>query len=361
MNMLAPETNTRAPRREAERLKTLAESLQKGGQSKGNEMVSGIVVKQSPLEHLARGLQTAAGGYFEGQSRLKEEEDERALQQRMADALSQWGDPQAAAGILAQDPRTSEMAMQLMNSEVQAQRDAQSRQAGYAREDAQWEKEAALKRELARMRQQGQGGYIDPETNEFIPPKPKLSATEQKEYFEADDRIAAGQNVVKNLESALSQNDAAYSGAMADERAWLVSNVGNLLGKETPSANATVDIKNLVSGQALEGLKTIFGGNPTEGERALLLELQASTEKTPAQRQQILQRGIEMANRRLERDRAIQGGLSTGTIYQNSPAQSVGTSTPQPSGQGQKVRQYLQSKGMAPQAIEQYLQSKGIQ
>lgn len=118
MNMFAPETNTRAPRREAERLKTLAESLQQGGQYKGNEVVSGMVVKQNPLEHLARGLQTAAGGYFAGQAQNKTEEDERALQQRMADALGQWGNPQEAAAILAQDPRTSEMAFKLMQGET---------------------------------------------------------------------------------------------------------------------------------------------------------------------------------------------------------------------------------------------------
>lgn len=118
VNFFAPETNNRAPRREAERLKTMAESLREGGKSRGNEMVSGIVVKQSPLEHLARGLQTAAGGYFEGQATNKIDEDERALQQRMSEALSQWGNPQEAAAILAQDPRTAEMAFKLMQGET---------------------------------------------------------------------------------------------------------------------------------------------------------------------------------------------------------------------------------------------------
>lgn len=118
MNMFTPQTQQRAPRREAERLKTLAESLQQGGKYKGNEIVSGMVVKQSPLEHLARGLQTAAGGYFAGQAQNKTDEDERALQQRIADALGQWGNPQEAAAILAQDPRTSEMAFKLMQGET---------------------------------------------------------------------------------------------------------------------------------------------------------------------------------------------------------------------------------------------------
>lgn len=118
VELFLPEQKQRTPKREAERLKTLAESLMQGGKSRGNEMVSGIVVKQSPLEHLARGLQTAAGGYFAGQSQLKSDEDERVLQQRMADALGQWGNPQEAAAILAQDPRTAEMAFKLMQGET---------------------------------------------------------------------------------------------------------------------------------------------------------------------------------------------------------------------------------------------------
>jgi len=116
--LFMPEQNQRTPKRESERLKTLAESLMQGGKSRGNEMVSGIVVKQSPLEHLARGLQTAAGGYFAGQSQLKAEEDERALQQRIGEALGQWGNPQEAAQILSQDPRTAEMAFKLMQGET---------------------------------------------------------------------------------------------------------------------------------------------------------------------------------------------------------------------------------------------------
>ena len=118
VDFFAPETKQRPARREAERLKTLAESLQKAGQPRGNEMVSGIVVKQSPLEHLARGLQTAAGGYFAGQAENKATEDEAALQQRMSEALSKWGSPQEAASILAQDPRTAEMAFKLMQGET---------------------------------------------------------------------------------------------------------------------------------------------------------------------------------------------------------------------------------------------------
>lgn len=139
-----------SPKREAERLKTLAESLREGGKSRGNEMVSGLVVKQSPLEHLARGLQTAGAGYFEGQSRLKDQEDEQMMQQRLGEALNTWGEnPQAAAAILAQDPRTSDMAMKLMMGETDHQRQKE-----------RWGQQDALQRELAQMRVSSGGGNM---------------------------------------------------------------------------------------------------------------------------------------------------------------------------------------------------------
>lgn len=167
-DLFAPQQNTRTPRREAERLKTLAESLQKGGQSKGNEMVSGIVVKQSPLEHLARGLQTAAGGYFAGQAQNKEEEDERLLQGRIAEALSQWGtDPQAAAMALASDPRTSQMAMQLMQGELD-----------YGRQQDRWAQQDALARELAQSRADRPSGQTESLLNRIMQERPDIDFME---------------------------------------------------------------------------------------------------------------------------------------------------------------------------------------
>lgn len=59
-------------------------------------------------------------------------------------------------------------------------------------------------------------------------------------------------------------------------------------------------MENIIGEQALSSMKSIFGGNPTEGERAILLDLQASASKTPKQRAEILNRAMTAANRRIQ-------------------------------------------------------------
>ena len=72
---------------------------------------------------------------------------------------------------------------------------------------------------------------------------------------------------------------------------------------------------NLVQQGALSQLKTIFGGNPTEGERAILLELQASSSKPPPIRKKILERAKALANTRLALNQQRADQLRGGDFY----------------------------------------------
>jgi hypothetical protein len=123
-----------------------------------------------------------------------------------------------------------------------------------------------------------------------------MSVTLQKELLESDDVVQSAANVVRTLEAAKAKNKDAYSGYFAKGRATLASN----LPGATPGADATIDIDNMMTGQALESLKVIFGGMPTEGERKILLEMQASVDKTPKQREAIMDRAIAAAKRRAD-------------------------------------------------------------
>lgn len=147
----------------------------------------------------------------------------------------------------------------------------------------------------------------------------KLSATAEKELFEADDMIMAGQNVVGAIDSALSLNDKAYSGYGAGERATIRSN----LPGESEAANATIEMNNIILGQALESLKATFGAAPTEGERKILVDLQASVDKTPAQREALLKRARVAAERRVkfnqEKADALRGGTYQTQGIENQP------------------------------------------
>lgn len=111
-----------------------------------------------------------------------------------------------------------------------------------------------------------------------------MSATLQKELIEQDDSVNAGSKTLDILKAALGHNDKAYSGYGALERATARSQLpGN-----KDSADATVQYDNLIKQQALGNLKAMFGGNPTEGERAVALVTSASVDKTPKQRAAII-------------------------------------------------------------------------
>jgi hypothetical protein len=149
-----------------------------------------------------------------------------------------------------------------------------------------------------------------------------LSATAQKEVFEADDAILAGSSALDSLNKALAINDAAYSGPTALLRAQGMSMV-----QSTPEADATINFNNIIQEQALTSMKSIFGGNPTEGERAILLELQASVQKTPKQRKDIIDRAKAAAERRIKFNQDKANRLREGTYMSPGGA-------PAPSGNG---------------------------
>jgi len=143
----------------------------------------------------------------------------------------------------------------------------------------------------------------------------RMSPTVQKELFEADETLQAASNVIGLLDKAKEINKTAKFGPYAKERA----KVKSWLPGEDEAANATIDLDNIMTGQALESLKLIFGGMPTEGERKILLDLQASVDKTPAQREAILNRARELAERRYSFNKSKADSLRSGQYFKESP------------------------------------------
>jgi len=143
------------------------------------------------------------------------------------------------------------------------------------------------------------------------PPKTQLSSSAQKELFEADEMVQASKNALGMLGEAKALNRTAYSGFGAKPRAIVASNLG--LGGQ--GADDTVNLDNLMTGQALESLKATFGGMPTEGERKILLDIQASADKTPSQRAAILDRAEAAAKRRISFNENKAKSLREGTYF----------------------------------------------
>lgn len=147
-----------------------------------------------------------------------------------------------------------------------------------------------------------------------------LTATDKKAILEADDMVAANRAAITALDQALAINDKANQGFGASARGvvgnalpdWMVPDA--VSSKE--SSAATADYDNLVVGQALQSLKSIFGAAPTEGERKILLEMQGSSSLPANVRRGILERAKALAERRLEFNRQRAEGLRGGSFYQ---------------------------------------------
>lgn len=171
-----------------------------------------------------------------------------------------------------------------------------------------------------------------------------LTAVDKKAILEADEMVFANEQAVEQLKSAISEpsgpgsslNDRAGSGALARTESWLARNdpTGILSGVgavDTERGAATTELDNVVIGQALGTLKSIFGSAPTEGERRILVELQASVDKTPAERKTIIERGIRLAERRLAFNKQKASELRGGEYYKPD---GNGTTIPAPDSEG---------------------------
>jgi hypothetical protein len=169
----------------------------------------------------------------------------------------------------------------------------------------------------------------DPNTGApMAPPDPRktepMSQAMQKELMETDDAIVAATGALDSLKKAEALSKDAYSGYGAKTRATLASNVPGFGSK---SADATIQFDNIMTEQALSSMKAIFGAAPTEGERKILMDVQASVERTPAQREETLKQAQAAIQRRLAFNRAKADAIRSGD-YLTKGVQPGGTTEP---------------------------------
>jgi hypothetical protein len=159
-----------------------------------------------------------------------------------------------------------------------------------------------------------------------------LTATDKKAILEADEAVLQNQAAIKALTEAAKLSPMANSGYFASSRATIGNNLPDYLVPDRisspESSAATANYENLVLGQALQQLKSIFGAAPTEGERKILLDLQASVGKPDHVRQEILARAKGLAEARLAFNQQRANELRAGTFYKSQggakPAQATG-------------------------------------
>ena len=143
------------------------------------------------------------------------------------------------------------------------------------------------------MAPKGIGGAIlgySPDGAPIIGNAPKLSATQEKELFEADDIIRNSQFAAKALTDARKLNPEAAAGFTAPAVTAWQRNAPEFLGGDPAAAAKTSEYNSIVTGQALDNLRAIFGGNPTEGERKILMDIQAAPTMSVPEREALLAR-----------------------------------------------------------------------
>lgn len=148
-----------------------------------------------------------------------------------------------------------------------------------------------------------------------------LTATDKNAILQADEMVLSNTATIDMLnqvlapdESGTSLNDRAGYGATAGLQSFAARNDPTGMFDDA-QGQATTELQNLVLNQALGQLKSTFGAAPTEGERKILIDLQASIDKTPAERKSIIERAVTAAQKRLEFNQQKAAELRGGTYY----------------------------------------------
>lgn len=140
-----------------------------------------------------------------------------------------------------------------------------------------------------------------------------MSATAQRELIQTDEEIASGMQTLDFLGQAKKVNNE----AMGFPGAGAVASVGGFLPESMrpKTVDATQNLTNIITNSALPQLKAIFGGNPTEGERKVLLDVQGSAGQPPAVRKEIFDRAEQAVNARLRFARQKAQALRNGSYF----------------------------------------------
>jgi hypothetical protein len=187
------------------------------------------------------------------------------------------------------------------------------------------------------------------------PPSSERSSSPQvlKERFKIEDTIEGASNAAASLRSLLqkdpetnqSVNDRALGGGYAPG----LTALSQWIPGSRDFENAGVQLENTVKETVLPQLKAIFGGNPTEGERKVLLEVSGSLKLKPEQREEVFKRAIAAADRRVEFNRRRLSEIGGGE--QQVSKQEMPDMPPAAQNRGKKIRdtatgQVFQSDGL---------------
>lgn len=149
----------------------------------------------------------------------------------------------------------------------------------------------------------------------------ELSNQEVNLRIETENSIAGAQQALLDIRDAYRFNENSFEGGLLDRATRLFLENTN---PRSPIVVNTNRLENLLGQQGLEKLKATFGGQPTEGERRILLELEGIGSKTIEERRQIIQRTYSIIQQRIEREQKRLDDILSGRIRQRTTNQPPG-------------------------------------
>jgi len=149
----------------------------------------------------------------------------------------------------------------------------------------------------------------------------KLTPVEVKMKSETEDALAATDAAMTSLKKAYALNPNTFDSSFVDKaQRRLLEEAGS----KDPKVLATREQENLLAKQVLSSLKSAFGGNPTEGERAILLSVQGIGAKSKEERAFILKDAYKALEATRQRHNKRLNEVNQGLYRETTPAPAGG-------------------------------------
>ena len=294
-----------------------AENLSMVGKELGDYAKDKRTSRQQKLALALKGQELKMGAAKEDLGVLRalsaeEMKDKRAIATELIKEYIKSGEPQSAAGKQAKDeglvlgtPEYKARVAEIGNANVEAK---------MAQITAAVSGVGTAAANLAVSQ-----GKFDLDRQKFEQQKEqqsKLSPPELKLKVEAEDLISSSKQSLADLKKAYALNPNSLAGGWLDKgQQWLAEAANS---KDPVIVNTRV-INNLLSSQGLAKLRATFGGNPTEGERSILLELEGIGAKTKDERGKIILRAYQVLQDRVAREQARLDKINSGAYRTTTP------------------------------------------
>ena len=144
----------------------------------------------------------------------------------------------------------------------------------------------------------------------------KLSPAEMKLKTEVEDILTSTDQAMLDLKRAYQLNPNTFDTSLGDVAQRKVLETA---GVKDPKVTATREQANLLSKSAVGKLKTAFGGNPTEGERKILLDMEGIDAKSKEERAIIMRNSYMALKARREREQKRLNEINQG-LYRDTSA-----------------------------------------